>query len=197
MSLWERLEAWRLAWFGPQADSELNTWLKGRSWYVRVPVLLFCLWQMFGWFGDADRHTIFFGLNLGIHEAGHLLTTGFGMIVSAAMGSGLQCLAPIAAAALFLRQRDFFALGLCLTWEASNLFYVAWYVNDAVKMEGQLLSVGGGDAYHDWNFLLDQFGMLGQEGWIANLIRLVAYACAIGGVLWSAWIMRRMALANP
>jgi hypothetical protein len=70
-------------------------------------------------------------------------------------------------------------------------------VNDAVKMEAQLLSVGGGEAYHDWNFLLDQFGMLGQEGWIANLIRLAAYACAIGGVVWTGWILRRMALANP
>ncbi len=198
MTLWARLEVWRVEWFGAQADSELNTWLRGRSWVFRVPMLLFCLWQLVGWCGNPDHSTIFSGLNLGIHEAGHLLTKGFGQIICRAMGSGLQCLAPLVAAAVFLRQRDFFALGLCLTWEASCLFEVAMYVNDAVKMALPLVSVGGcGAVYHDWNFLLDRFGLLGQEGSIANLIRLVAYACASGGVLWSAWMMLRMARANP
>ena len=74
------------------------------------------------------------------------------------------------AAALFIRQRDFFAPAFCLTWLASNLFYVAWYLSDASTMAVPLLSVGGGEAYHDWNTILDILGRgmsdAGKRDWL-------------------------------
>jgi hypothetical protein len=188
--------AWARAWFGRQEGSELDAWLRGRSWLPRAPVLLASAWFLLGWLEDPDRSTIFFGLNLGIHEAGHLLTGGLGMLICAAAGSIFQCLAPIVAAALFIRQRDFFAPAFCLTWLASNLFYVAWYLSDASTMAVPLLSVGGGEAYHDWNTILDTLGMLGAEGFLAGLVRLAGYACAVGAVAWGCWVLWLMARRN-
>ena len=175
---------------------EFATWARGRRWWTRVPLVALAAWQLLQWFDDPDRWTIFFGLNLGIHEAGHLLTQPFGTFICALAGSAFQCAAPLAAALVFLRQRDFFAITLCLTWWASNLFHVAWYLADASTMAIPLLSVGGGDVYHDWNTLLDMMGLLGSEGFLSDCLRLVAYACAMGGVVGGAWTLRQMALIN-
>jgi len=191
MGLTRHLHAWLNP--DPTSGSELVLWAKGRMWQARLPLVLVSAWYAVGWFGDTDRHTWFFGLNLGIHEAGHLLTGGFPTIVCAAAGSIFQCLAPLLAGVLFIRQRDFAALGFCLTWLASNLFYVALYVADASDMALPLLSVGGGEVYHDWNTILEQLGLLGREGFFSSCLRLMAFACALGGVLWTAWVMRVMA----
>ena len=175
---------------------EFTTWARGRLWWARAPLLVLAAWQLLMWFDDPDRWTVFFGLNLGIHEAGHLLTKSFGTFVCALAGSAFQCAAPLVAALIFLRQRDFFAITMCLTWLASNLFYVAGYVADASAMALPLLSVGGGEVFHDWNTLLEMLGLLGTEGFISGCLNLVAYACAIAGVASGAWVLRQMALIN-
>jgi hypothetical protein len=184
-------------WFGPQDDVTLREWVRGRSWALRVPVVLFCVWMLVLWCGEAYRWTWFSGLNLGIHEAGHLLTRAFGDVICAAAGSTAQCLAPLIAMVVFLRQGDFFALGLCLTWLASNLFSVAQYVADASDQALQLVSVGGGEVHHDWNFLLGEFNLLGHEGTFAGILSLGGYLCAIGGVGWGAWVLWLMAQPPP
>lgn len=181
------------SWIGPQDGAGLHEWVRGRSWALRLPLLLLCAWMLLAWIGNPDRWTWFSGLDLGIHEAGHLLTRYFGDVICAAAGSTAQCLAPLIAMVVFLRQSDYFALGLCLTWLASNLFYVALYVADASAMALPLVSVGGGEVHHDWNFLLEEFNLLGHEDTFATLLRIAGYACAAGGVGWSAWVLWLMA----
>ena len=185
-------------WLDPDSagDSELVAWARGRIWWYRLPLVLVMAWYACWWCGDPDRSTLFFGLNLGIHEAGHLLTGAFPTLVTAAAGSLFQCLAPLVGAAILIRQRDFPGLGFCLTWLASNLFYVAVYVADASAMELPLLSVGGGEVFHDWNTILDILGLLGSEGFFAGVLRVLAYLCAFSGLLWTVWVLRVMALVN-
>ena len=184
-------------WFGTQPGCELGDWVKGRSWLARLPLVLVSTWYLLSWFGDPDRYTWFFGLNLGIHEFGHLMTGAFGQFICAAMGSGLQCLVPLIGLGMFLQQRDFSAIGFCLTWLASNLLYVATYMADAQEMALPLVSVGGGEVYHDWNYLLDTMGVLEWSGGLSTMVRLLGYACAIGGVAWGAWVLWVMKKANP
>lgn len=186
-------------WFNPDParNSELVIAVKGKMWVWRLPLVLVSTWYALMWCGDPDRATWFFGLNLGIHEAGHLLTRFFPTMICAAAGSMLQCVAPLIAMGFFLKQRDFAALGFCLTWMASNLFYVALYVADASDMALPLLSVGGGEAYHDWNTILSQLGLLGHEGFFAGLLRMMAYICAFAGIVWTSWVLRVMARVNP
>lgn len=180
----------------PASNSELVMSVKGKSWLFRIPLVLLSAWYAVLWCGDPDRTTWFFGLNLGIHEAGHLLTQAFPVLICAAAGSVLQCVAPLIAMGIFLKQRDFAALGFCLTWLASNLFYVALYIADASHMALPLLSVGGGETYHDWNTILDSLGLLGYENVFAGLLRLAAYGCAFAGVAWTCWVLRVMARIN-
>ncbi len=186
------------SWINPAPDSgsELVCWARGRTWWLRLPLLLASAWLLLAWCGDVARATWFDGIDLGIHEAGHLLTSAFPALVCAAAGSLAQCLAPLAAVAVFLRQRDFAAIGFCLTWLAANLFSVAVYAADATEMALPLVTVGGGEATHDWNFILDSLGLLGHEDLIAGLLRLLAFVSAIAGVLWTAWVLRVMARVN-
>jgi len=64
-------------------------------------------------------------------------------------------LAPVAAAAVFWRQRDWFGIAFCWAWLATNLFSVATYVADARAQQLHLVSPGAGsqdEIIHDWNF---------------------------------------------
>lgn len=186
-----------LSWFSTaRPDSELNEWVKGRSWLARLPLVLISAYYFVSWCGDNLQGNWFSGLNIGIHEGSHLVTAAFGQFICAAAGSVGQCLAPVIAAVVLLRQRDFTGLGFCLTWLASNLFYVALYVADAPFQNLPLVTVSRGEALHDWAYLLGDLGMLGAAGFFAGCLRLAGYACALGGVLWGAWVLYVMARAN-
>ena len=54
--------------------------------------------------------SIFDGINLVIHEAGHLAFSYFGELLEIAGGTILQLMAPIVAAFAFYRQKDYFAV---------------------------------------------------------------------------------------
>ena len=189
MTVAERLDTW----IGNRSDSELSRWLIGRSWQVRLPLILISAWYLVTWIDDVDRSSWFSGLNLGIHEAGHLLTGAFGHFICAAAGSFFQCLAPVIAAVLFIRQRDFSAVGFCFTWLASNLFSVAQYVADAPYQRLQLVTVGSGEAQHDWAFLLGEMNLLGAAGLLAGCLRLIGYVTALLAIAWGSWVLYRMA----
>lgn len=168
-------------------------WCRGRWWFVRAPILV--------WFGsilvrhwsDPDYQSLWKALNLGIHELGHIVFRPFGMFVSIAGGSLLQCLAPVIAIPMFFRQRDYFAIMVCLGWLSTNFFDVAVYAGDARAQALPLVSVGGGEVYHDWNYLLGHLGMLGMDATVALVFRIAATAsmgtCLAGG----AWLMWEMA----
>ncbi|MEM7516968.1 MAG: hypothetical protein AAF368_08610 [Planctomycetota bacterium] len=176
--------------------AEIQEWCEGRSW---VPRALFLLW--FAYLGvryviDPTASTIFDGLNLGIHEAGHLVF-GFGPeVLEAAGGTILQLAAPIGSAVMFARQPDWFALPICGAWLATNLYGVATYVGDARAQALQLVTVGGGEAQHDWTYLLGRFGMLGSDTSIAAFLRVLAF-----GTMWLSigagiWMLSCMAFSD-
>lgn len=184
---------WHLRLLG-QRDSDLAEWCEGRVWWYRLPLLAYTAWLLLAAIDDPDRQTLFGGLDLGIHEAGHLLTGAFGHLVCSAMGSGAQCLAPIAAGAVLLwKHRDFTGIFFCLCWLGVNGFEVARYMADATAMAMPLVSVGGGDVTHDFNYLFGELGLLGQDQAIANLTRFASYLCLAGGIAgqaWTMWVMR-------
>jgi hypothetical protein len=90
-------------------------WCEGRSWKIRAPV-----WLLLAYFGvvqaiNPQAWTPFAGINLPIHEGGHLLFRMLGWeFLHVAGGTLLQLFAPIAAAVAFSRQRDYFAIAFCL-----------------------------------------------------------------------------------
>jgi hypothetical protein len=119
----------------------------------------------------------------------------FGQFVCVAGGSFVQCLVPVISFAMFYRQRDFFAFSFSFIWLGSNLHGVSRYIGDARKMELDLVTPfggGGGEAVHDWNYLLDHTGLLNHDAGLALMARGLSHVCLLAGVLWGGWILCQM-----
>ena len=123
------------------------------------------------------------GIDLAIHETGHLVFAPFGEVIQFAGGTLFQLIVPLVFLAYFLRfapRRDRFAASVMLWWVAVNLWNIAVYMADARTQELPL--VGGGE--HDWAYLFGRFGLLNQDTAIARSVR------ALGALLFLIALVR-------
>jgi hypothetical protein len=108
-----------------------------------------------GWASLANGATIPFlwGVDLGIHEFGHLVTFWAPWRVCAFAGSFFQVAVPLGFAAyFFFGRRSFGAAGILTAWAGCSARNVAVYIADAPY---QRLPLWGGDGVlHDWAQLL-------------------------------------------
>jgi hypothetical protein len=170
----------------------VDEWARGRSWLVRAPFLLACCLLGVQLLADSSHATIFGGIDLGIHEAGHVVFRFGGEVICAFGGSLLQCLAPILCAVGLARLPDWFGVSFCGVWLAVNLYEVARYVADARAMLLPLVTIGGGDARHDWNFLLGEFGLLRADTLLAAVLRVAAFLVMWGSIGAGGWLLLRI-----
>jgi len=172
---------------------EVLTWCgEKRWWHWRLPFLLFFAYILVRHLASPDYQSIFKGLNLGIHELGHMVFGLLGEFIGVAGGTLLQCLVPIGSMVMFLRQRDFFAIAVCFGWLSTNLFDVATYAGDARAMELPLVSPGVGDVVHDWNYLLGHLGLLQADQAITFLFRAGAVLSMAICLVAGGWLLWRM-----
>jgi hypothetical protein len=179
---------------------EIRESSRGRPWWPRAIGLVLILWLMKRQLADDFYATPLSALDLGIHEAGHMLMGFAGQLIMIAAGSGFQILAPIVAGILFARQRDWFAVSFSFVWLGISTGEVGMYASDAVAQAMPLVSVGGGEVSHDWAWLLDHFGLLPATATVAGCFYVVAVACQIVGLLtgaWITWLMWRTRGVNP
>ncbi|HMJ49254.1 MAG TPA: hypothetical protein VK440_01605 [Burkholderiales bacterium] len=177
---------------------EIEKWCQGRIWYGRALLLLWLAWIGIEHLRDPLYTSLFGGLNLGIHEAGHLVFRFDGEFLAVAGGTILQVAAPVAASVMFLRQPDFFALSVCGAWLATNFYNVATYIADARVMELPLVSIGGsGDVIHDWHYMLSHLHLLAWDTRLASLTRLIAFLAMWGSIAFGAWMLWKMAKSKP
>lgn len=179
---------------------EAVAWCRGRAWEARVPVLAYLAYVWFRHFGELEYVPLLGGLNLGIHELGHVVFRPFGEFLMVAGGTILQCLAPIVAAILFYRQQDdFFAVAFCLGWLGTNFFSCGTYAADARGQLNLVLVAPGAqafgqDGFGDWTRMLERFDMLAWDSTISLAFRAAGsasmlLALALGG--WLCWHMAR------
>ncbi|NIP59697.1 MAG: hypothetical protein GWN82_18825, partial [Gemmatimonadetes bacterium] len=84
---------------------------RGRRWrWPRLLLLLGLAWILKEHLGDPAYASLFGGINLAIHEAGHLALGWFGTTPGILGGTIFELGAPLAAGAAFHRQRDDFAV---------------------------------------------------------------------------------------
>jgi hypothetical protein len=171
----------------------IGEWARGRNWPLRVPFVVGFVYLGVRLLCDSSHATIFGGIDLGIHEAGHVVFRFGGDVICAFGGSLLQCLAPLLCAVALARLPDWFGVSFCGVWLAVNLYEVARYVADARAMALQLVTIGGGDARHDWNFLLGEFGLLRSDALLAGMLRLFAFLVMWGSIAASAWLLVKIA----
>ena len=182
--------------FAERLLDDVRDWCRGRMWVVRIPLLLYFCYIGIKQFGDPMYTSIFGGLNLGIHEGGHLLFRSGGQFLYVAGGTILQLFAPLASMIMFFRQRDYFAIAVCLGWLGTNFAGVGLYMADAEKMVLPLVTVGDSPIVtHDWRFLFTKFGLLSHCEGIGGLMRGLGHLsilfCVIAGS-WLCWMMYRL-----
>ncbi|MDX6693719.1 MAG: hypothetical protein QOF02_1322 [Blastocatellia bacterium] len=123
------------------------------------------------------------GVNLVIHEAGHLFFRPFGEFMMIAGGSLFQLIVPATFAFYFYYQEKPYSCALVLLWAGESLLNVSVYAGDSVAMQLPLL--GGNDSIHDWNYLLDHMGWLSRTNGIAKALHLAAASIVIAATLWA------------
>ena len=172
--------------------AEALDWARGRNGWVRLPLLLWFAWILVRHLRDRSYDSLFGGLNLGIHEAGHLLFGWLGEFLGIAGGTILQLAAPVIAGVLFRRQRDWFAVAVASCWLATNLFEVARYAGDARARRLPLVSPTSGDPIHDWGYLLGRMGLLRHDLAIAGGLRFLAAVAMLAGLAAGCWLVWHM-----
>ncbi len=139
---------------------------------------LWCAWDPYQW------HLID-GVNLLIHEAGHLIFMPFGEFVMIAGGSLFQVIMPAAFVVYFYRSEKPYSAALVLFWAGESLLNVSVYAGDSVALQLPLL--GGQDSIHDWHYMLERLGLLTETPAIGGLLRLLATLVIFTAAFLSFW----------
>jgi hypothetical protein len=147
----------------------------------------FLLWPMRqNVIGASFLHVI----SIPFHEAGHVLFSPFGDLMTSLGGSLMQILVPaICWIAFTTTSPDPFAAAVMCWWTGENLLDVAMYINDARSL--QLVLLGGHTGAevegHDWEHILQLLGALYRDhqlAWTAHFIgAAMMIAAIVGGIV--------------
>jgi hypothetical protein len=135
------------------------------------------------------RGSILAGVDLAIHETGHLVFGPFGELLGVAGGTLFQLIMPLLFVGYFARRGDGHSASVALWWVAQNCGHIATYVADARVQELPL--VGGGE--HDWAYLLGRFGLLARDTQIAHGVRTTGFVLVLAASAWGLATARRSA----
>ncbi len=181
--------------------ADASSWCHGRTWWFRLPLWAYLTYVFFSHsFASGEYESIFGGINLGIHELGHGLFRPGGEFLMYAGGTIAQCLAPIIAGFMFLKQRDYFGLTVSWCWLATNFWNISSYAGDARALRLTLVAPGTGvippgegASMHDWRYMLGQLGILPWDKTIAGFFEWAAAGMMVFALSLGAWLMWNMA----
>jgi hypothetical protein len=180
------------SWLRNRRDDAL-AWATGRMWAPRALLLAYLAYAGYRHLSDAEYVSIFSGITLAIHELGHVLFGFLGEWLGIAGGSITQVAAPLAAALVLYRQRDYFGVAVGGAWTSISLSNLAVYVADARAQDLPLYSLGGGDVVHDWNYLLGSVHLLPYDARLAGMVRVAAFLVLTASCWLGAWLCLAMA----
>ena len=151
----------------------------------------FLLWPMRqDVIGASFLHTI----SIPFHEAGHVIFSPFGDLMTSLGGSLMQVLVPIACLIAFetTSPNPFGAAAMCW-WAGENLMDVAVYIDDARALK--LVLIGGHTGQevegHDWEHILQMTGLLYRDHAIAWTAHVVGALMMIAALVWGAALVLR------
>jgi len=111
------------------------------------------------------------GVNLLIHEAGHIIFRPFGEFMMIAGGSLFQVIMPALFVGYFWYHKKFYSAALVLFWVGESILNVSVYAGDSLALQLPLL--GGESSIHDWNYMLSTLNLLPATTKISGAIRLL------------------------
>lgn len=153
-----------------------------------IALLSWWTWRFLAWpmrqdvIGASFLHLV----SLPFHEAGHLIFAPFGELATAAGGSVMQVLVPLACMIAFLTSSpNPFGAAVTLWWAGENLLDVALYANDARALNLVLLGghTGAEVEGHDWERILSLTGALAHDHQIAGVLQVVGAMAMIGALI--------------
>jgi hypothetical protein len=161
--------------------------LVGNKVKITIAILVgaYFLWAA----AHPDQWRLIDGVNLIIHEAGHIFFKPLGEFMMIAGGSLFQVIVPLTFAGYFYFNQKQFSCALVLFWLGESLLNVSVYAADSVVMQLPLL--GGNDTIHDWNYMLNELGLLWHTGKIALVIRALGTLTIIFALVWAIYAVRR------
>jgi hypothetical protein len=109
------------------------------------------------------------GVNLLIHEAGHIIFRPFGEFMMIAGGSLFQVIMPALFVGYFWYHEKYYSAAMVLFWVGESVLNVSVYAGDSLALQLPLL--GGEDTVHDWNYMLSASNLLQSTKTIAGVIR--------------------------
>jgi hypothetical protein len=172
---------------------DAGDWAEGKMWIPRALLLLVLVYIEIIKFHDNTRWTIFYGITLGFHEMGHLVSAWMGQFLCALMGSVFQVAVPIVVIVIFYRQPDYFGMTVGGFWLSYSLFELAAYVGDARSQDLPLVGFASQeDLQHDWHYILGQLHMLSLDTTLAFFIRVAAVAAGAASLTFAVWLLLRM-----
>ena len=118
---------------------------------------------------NPEVYRLLDGVDLLLHEAGHVVFAPFGEFVGYLGGTLMQLLIPLAFLLSFRHRGERYAASVVLWWVAQNFWNISVYMRDARAQ--QLPLVGGGD--HDWAYLLGELGLLQHDQALADIVRFI------------------------
>ena len=123
-------------------------------------------------------------VNLIAHEAGHLLFSWFGEFIMVIGGTIGQLFVPAAFSIYFYLRRDFFSSSVTCFWTGQNFINISVYVKDAQAMNLPLVSIGGGDPIHDWNYILSKLSLLKFDQIIGSMVYSLGLIIMVAALVW-------------
>lgn len=121
--------------------------------------------------------------NLLFHEAGHPLIGIFSTRLEPYGGTIGQLVFPVVLAVGCWRKGQALGLAAACIWFFENWLNIARYIADSRRL--LLPLVGGGD--HDWNTILDRWGILQYDLQIAGIVTVIGWIGMIIPALWIIW----------
>ena len=173
--------------------ASVREWAAGRNWWVRAPVLLWMVWILVHYWDAPWYSTVFHGIDLAIHEIGHILWAPLGEFMGFAGGTLTQLLAPVVAGIAFARQRDWFAVSFAVCWLGINCFEVVEYAGDALTRQLPLVSPSTALPIHDWAYMLGELGILHHTDTVATAWQWSGRVVMTTGIAFGGWVLWEMA----
>ena len=172
----------------------------GKSWAVRAPLLVLLVWIFLAYLRDREYRSIFDGLTLALHEAGHAAFMWFGNeLLTTAGGTIFQLALPLLAALyLLFKQKDPFGATVGTFWMGTALVGAGVYAADARAQSLPLVSpFGPVDASnHDWTLMLLRFGRLSRDQEIGGALAAVGLLTMAVSLLAAIWMLVIMAASR-
>ncbi len=152
-----------------------------------LAILLSIYFLWIAW--DPMQGSFLDNVDLPIHEFGHLLFRILGEFIGIAGGSIFQVIFPAVFVGYFVWQRSFYSAAIVSLWVGQSILNVWVYAADAVVMQLVLTSgsTGAEGSFHDWNYMLTHFGLLGSTKTVAGIIRFVGTSTIIISSVFSVY----------